>query len=141
LLTWVLSVPDVTASVATLRAIHFLSFLSGGVAFSVGFGLLAAGVSVTSLFAKLLPRWIVVLGLVIAIAGEFSTFSLLARPATILLPITRFGGFIWLLAVAATLPKTRSLEDRDHRFEGRRYARIFERRLGSTERLVTRDQG
>ena len=54
---WILSVPDVVSSSAALvHALYFLSFLFGGVTFAVGFGLLAAGVSVTSYFQHLLPR-------------------------------------------------------------------------------------
>jgi hypothetical protein len=47
---WVLSVPEVLASAPVVKAIDFLNFLLGGVVFAVGFGLLAAGVSVTSYF-------------------------------------------------------------------------------------------
>lgn len=106
LCSWVLSVPEVNSSVATLRLMHFLSFLAGGVAFAVGFGLLVAGVSVTSFFARLLPRWLVWFGLLIALTGELSSISLVAYPMAFALPITRFGGFIWLIGVAALMPKT-----------------------------------
>jgi hypothetical protein len=105
LCSWVLSVPEVNSSLATLRLMHFLSFLAGGVAFAVGFGLLAAGVSVTSFFARLLPRWLVWFGLLIALAGELSSISLVAYPMAFALPVTRFGGFVWLIAVGALMPK------------------------------------
>ena len=104
LCSWVLSVPEVSASLPVSRALHFLTFTFGGVAFAVAFGLLAAGVSVTAFFFRLLPRWLVGFGLLIALAGELSTLSLVALPATIAIPITRFGGFIWLIAVAVGLP-------------------------------------
>jgi hypothetical protein len=106
LCSWVLSVPEVNSSVPTLRLMHFLSFLAGGVAFAVGFGLLAAGVSVTSFFAHLLPRWLIWFGLLIALAGELSPISLVTYPMVFTLPLTRFGGFLWLIAVASMLPKT-----------------------------------
>lgn len=105
--SWVLSVPEVSASVPLTKALYFLSFLFGGIGFAVCFGLLAAGVSVTSYFYRLLPRWLVWFGLLIALVGELSTFGLITYPATFTIPITRFGGLIWLIAVAATLPKTR----------------------------------
>ncbi len=57
---WILSLPEVTASAPVMKAIVFLNFLMGGVVFAVGFGLFAAGVSVTSYFMRLLPRWMVV---------------------------------------------------------------------------------
>jgi hypothetical protein len=102
---WVLSVPDVSASAPVVKAIVFLNFLFGGVVFAVGFGLLAAGVSVTSYFMRLLPRWMVVLGMIVAIAGELSSFSLIAFPANFFIPITRYLGIIWMLAVAIGLTK------------------------------------
>ncbi|HEX4810394.1 MAG TPA: hypothetical protein VH325_15765 [Bryobacteraceae bacterium] len=111
LCSWVLSVPEVNSSLATLRLMHFLSFLAGGVSFAVGFGLLAAGVSVTSFFARLLPRWLVWFGLLIAAAGELSSISLVAYPMAFALPITRFGGFIWLIAVGALMAKTADRHD------------------------------
>ena len=98
---WVLSVPDARASIPVTRVLHFMTFLCDGAAFSAGFGLLAAGVSVTSYIARLLPRWLIGFGLLIAITGELSTLSLIAVPMTFAIPITRFGGFIWLIAVAA----------------------------------------
>ena len=106
---WVLSVPEVSASVPVVKAIDFLSFLLGGVVYAVGFGLLAAGVSVTSYFMRLLPRWIVALGILVALAGELSSFSLIAYPANFLIPITRFVGFIWMLSVAVALTKGRNV--------------------------------
>jgi hypothetical protein len=105
LCSWVLSVPEVNSSLATLRLMHFLSFLAGGVAFAVAFGLLAAGVSVTSFFARLLPRWLVWFGLLIALAGELSSIGLVAYPMAFALPLTRFGGFVWLIAVGVLMPK------------------------------------
>jgi hypothetical protein len=105
---WVLSVADIVSSSAALvHAMHFVSFLFGGVAFAVGFGLLAAGVSVTSYFRHLLPTWLVAFGMAIALAGEFSSLSMVTYPASFLLPLTRFGGFLWLIAVAVLLPVTR----------------------------------
>jgi hypothetical protein len=104
---WTLSVEDIVASQSLAHAIYFLSFLLGGVGFAVGFGLLAAGVSVTAGLTRKLPRSVVIFGLLIAIAGEFSSLSLLLYPASFLLPITRFGGIIWLILVATKLPRVR----------------------------------
>ncbi len=102
---WVLSVPEVSASAPVVKAVDFLSFLLGGVSFAVGFGLLAAGVSVTSYFMRLLPRWVVALGMLLAITGELSWFSLIAYPANFFIPITRFVGFIWMVCVAVALTR------------------------------------
>lgn len=104
---WILSLPDVVASAPVAKAISFLSFLFGGAAYAVGFGLLAAGVSVTSFFARTLPRWLVVLGMLVAIAGELSWLSLVAYPANFFIPITRYLGFIWMLLAAIMLTRNR----------------------------------
>lgn len=104
---WVLSVPEVVASAPTVKAIYMLSFLTGGAAYAVGFGLFAAGISVTSHFSRRLPRWLVVLGIVVALAGEFSSLSLVTYPANFLIPITRYLGFIWMLFAAVKLTNAR----------------------------------
>lgn len=104
---WVLSVPEVLSSAAVVRGFVFLNFLLGGLVYAVGFGLLAAGVSVTSYFMRLLPRWVIVLGMIVAVAGELSSLSLIAFPANFFIPITRYLGFIWMVAVAVSLTRSR----------------------------------
>jgi hypothetical protein len=108
IVSWVLSVPEVLASAPVVKAIDFLNFLLGGVVYAVGFGLLAAGLSVTCYFMRLLPRWLVALGMLVALAGELSSISLIAYPANFFIPITRFVGFIWMLSVAVALTKDRN---------------------------------
>jgi hypothetical protein len=102
---WILSLPEVVASAPVVKAMSFLNFLLGGVVFAVGFGLLAAGVSVTSHFMRLIPRWMVVLGMIVAIAGELSSFSLIAFPANFFIPVTRYLGVIWMVSVAIALTR------------------------------------
>lgn len=111
---WVLSVPEVLASAQVVKAISFLNFLLGGVVFAVGFGLLAAGVSVTSHFMRLLPRWLVVLGMLLAITGELSSFSLIAYPANFFIPVTRYLGLIWMVSVAVALTKNGEVAQPGH---------------------------
>jgi len=106
---WILSRPEVLGSVPVVKAIDFLSFLLGGVVFAVGFGLLAAGVSVTSYFRKLIPGWLVALGMLVAVTGEFSSLSLIAYSANFLIPVTRFVGFIWMLSLAIVLTRNRAV--------------------------------
>jgi len=86
--------------------VYFMSFLFGGAGLAVAFGLLAAGVSVTSHLARLLPRWLGVLGMIVAVAGELSSLSLIAYPANLAIPVTRFVGFAWLILVGGRLPET-----------------------------------
>jgi hypothetical protein len=102
---WVLSVPEVAASSPVVRALHFLVFLSGGPAFAIGMGLLAGGVSVSSHFARVLPKWVVWLGLLVAVTGALSTFGLISLFMTVAIPITRVGGLGWLIAAGTSVDR------------------------------------
>jgi hypothetical protein len=105
--TWTMIQPAVVQTPSVLLALYYYSFALGGPGFSVPMGLLMAGVSVSSAFRKLLPTWIVVLGLVLAAAGELSIFHLVSPRFLFLIPLTRFPGFIWIIAVGFALPRTR----------------------------------
>jgi hypothetical protein len=104
---WILSVPEVLASAQVVKAVSFLNFLLGGVVFAVGFGLLAAGVSITCYFMRLLPRWLVVFGILLALTGELSSLSLVAYPANFFIPVTRYLGLIWMFSAAIALTRAR----------------------------------
>src|SRR5882757_10363645 len=78
---WMMSYPGIAQDSTLLQALYRLQFALGGPGFSVPFGLLAAGVSVTAGLTKLLPKWLVVFGLIIAIAGELSWLNLLSSKA------------------------------------------------------------
>jgi hypothetical protein len=93
LASWILSDPAIGDSARTMQ---LASFAAGGPAFAVGFGLLAAGVSVTAGLSAKIPRWAMWLGLCVAAAGELSTLSLLFLPAALLIPLTRFPGLVWV---------------------------------------------
>jgi hypothetical protein len=101
---WTMAVPGVAQDPAVLRALYYLQFAVGGVGFSVPLGLLMAGISIPAAFLGLLPKWIVVLGLVLAAAGELSSLEMLFPAALFLIPLTRFPGFVWLIAAGLKLP-------------------------------------
>lgn len=103
---WAMSYPDVAKDAAVMQAVYRIQFALGGPGFSVPFGILIAGVSVTSWFYKLLPKWLLLLGFLIAAAGGLSWFDILVPKALPLIPLTRFPGFIWLIAVGFLLPST-----------------------------------
>jgi hypothetical protein len=104
---WVLSWPDVLESQATVRALHLVAFSAGGPGHVVPLGLLIAGVSVTAGVFRLLPRWMMVSGLVLAALAELSTLSLVLPTAAYLLPLARFPALAWLIAAGALLPRAR----------------------------------
>ena len=103
---WVMAYPGIAQDPAVLRALYYLGFSFGGVGFSVPLGLLIAGVCVPAAFFKLLPKWLVAFGLVLALIGELSVLSLVIPQALFLIPLTRFPGFIWLIAAGFALPRT-----------------------------------
>lgn len=107
LATWTLSRPDVVDNGELVRALHALAFASGGVAHVAGLGLLVAGIAVPALLLGLLPRWLAVAGIVLAVLAELSIVALAVEPAAVLLPLARFPILAWLLAATVLLPTTR----------------------------------
>ncbi len=104
LLQWTLSRPAVRGDVALVRALHDLSFVTGGPGHVVALGLLIAGMAVPALILRLLPRPLAWAGLVIAAAAELTTLVLVWPSLSVLLPIARFPGLIWLIAAGFLLP-------------------------------------
>lgn len=105
---WTLLHPGVIDHPPLVLALYYLSYALGGPGFSVPMGLFLAGVSVTSGFMKLLPRWMVACGLVLALAGELSWLHLAFPKLLFLIPLVRFPGFLWLIAAGFLLPKRRA---------------------------------
>ncbi|MBV8572297.1 MAG: hypothetical protein JO319_16885 [Acidobacteriaceae bacterium] len=101
-----MSYPGIAKEPALLQALYRLTFALGGVGFSVPLGLLIAGMSITAGFTKLLPKWIVASGIIIAMIGELSWLDILLPQALPLIPLTRFPGFIWMIAAGFSLPST-----------------------------------
>lgn len=119
LVQWVLSRPAVRTEAPVVRALHDLSFLTGGVAHVVFLGLLLAGIAVPALLLRLLPRPLAVTGLVIAAVAEAATVSLIWPAAAVLLPIARFPGLIWLAVAGLLMPARRVRRNADvQRTEG-----------------------
>ncbi|HXL55083.1 MAG TPA: hypothetical protein VN958_02420 [Chitinophagaceae bacterium] len=106
LVLWVMSYPNMAQDTSVIRSLYYIGFAIGGVGYSVPLGIFFAGVSVTAGFAKLLPKWLVWFGLILALCGELSWLSLIFPNLLFLIPLTRFPGFIWLIIVGFMLPKT-----------------------------------
>jgi hypothetical protein len=104
LILWVMSYPGIAQDAGVLRALYYLVFSIGGVGFSVPMGLLIAGLSVPAAIMKLLPKWLVVVGFALGVIGELSALSLVIPKALFLIPLTRFPGFLWLIAAGFALP-------------------------------------
>src|SRR5262245_5998148 len=105
---WVMAQPGIAEDRAVLQALYWLVQGFGGAGFSVPFGLLTAGLTIPVAFKRLVPKWIVVLGLAVAICGELSWLYFMFPGALPLVPLTRFPGFLWLVAIGLALPATRT---------------------------------
>jgi hypothetical protein len=81
------------------RVFQPMSFGAGGSGFVVTLGLFVAGVSVTAGLHRSIPRWLMWLGLFVAVTSEFSTLMLL-----VFIPVGCFISIIWMIGIAATLP-------------------------------------
>ncbi len=103
---WTMIHPAVLPHSSVVLGLYYLAFAFGGPGFSVPMGLLIAGIAVPSLIQRLLPRWLVVFGLALAVAGELSWLHLVVPGALFLIPLTRFPGFLWLISVGFLLPRT-----------------------------------
>jgi hypothetical protein len=107
---WSLGQPGIADDPALTRALYFLIFSTGGPGYSVPLGLLMAGISVTAGSMRLLPRWLAAFGIVLGVIGELSSLSLVFPGALAFIPLTRFPGFVWLIAAGLKLPNTRAVE-------------------------------
>ncbi len=105
---WAMTDPGIAQDASLLHALYRVSFGLGGPGYAVFFGLLAAGISITAGLSKLLPKWITVLGLVVAVAGELSWFEMVNVKLLPLIPLTRFPGFVWMIAAGFSLSKLRT---------------------------------
>jgi len=107
LLTWAIGQPVTGQSPALLHTLDYIVYALGGVGFVGGLGLLVAGIAVPTLILRLAPRWLAWVGLVLAALSELSFLALVLPPLTFLLPIGRFLGLAWLLAIGFLLPRNR----------------------------------
>lgn len=107
MLMWVMAYPGIAADANIIRTLYYAVFIIGGVGYSVPFGLLIAGISVTSWFMKTLPKWLTISGIVLALIGEASSFYMVLPTLLFLIPLTRFPGFIWLIITGFKLAKSK----------------------------------
>jgi hypothetical protein len=105
-LLWAMSNPGVAQDPTLVQALYRFDFALGGPGFSVPFGLLIAGIAVTAGIGRLLPKWLALIGLLIAFAGELSWFEIIVPKLLFLIPLTRFPGFLWLIAAGFLLPRS-----------------------------------
>ncbi|MFJ9692760.1 hypothetical protein [Kitasatospora sp. NPDC101183] len=100
---WVLSMVNRTADLPLARTLLDLTFITGAAPAVGTLGLVLWQVSRTARESRALPSWVAWSGLVLAVASLLSLLSLVAEPATLLIPVGRYLGFVWFAAVGITL--------------------------------------
>jgi len=107
---WVMGHSVISQVPVLTQTFHYLAVVFGGPGFTMPQGLLMAGISLPCASMKLLPRWMVALGVFLAVVGELSWFSMIFPRAGILIPVARWPGFLWLIAVGFSLQKRLSFQ-------------------------------
>jgi hypothetical protein len=103
---WILSQPVVTDLPATTRIVQLFTFVTGGTGNVTFSGLLIAGLSVSAGLAKLLPGWIMWSGILLAAVSVLSMLNMILPQLSMLLPIGRFLGMIWMVIAGFKLKKS-----------------------------------
>jgi hypothetical protein len=101
LATWALSHPGFDPAV--LRVTHQFA-IGCDVAYVAGLGLFVAGICMPSLAFGLVPRWLSLFGLVLALIAELSVLTLILPGAAVLLPLVHIASWVWLILAAMMLP-------------------------------------
>lgn len=91
---------------ALAKTLSQLWFATGAFGFAAPMGLLVLGLAVPAVLMKFLPAWLGWAGMVIGVLALLSTFGLITSALYPLIPVGRFGGLLFLVAVAVLLPHT-----------------------------------
>jgi hypothetical protein len=86
------------------KVLSQLWFATGAFGFAAPMGLLVLGLAVPALIMKFLPAWLAWAGAAIGVLALLSTFGVITSALYPLIPIGRFGGLLFLVAVAVLLP-------------------------------------
>ncbi|HEY1902031.1 MAG TPA: hypothetical protein VGG56_06355 [Terracidiphilus sp.] len=104
LANWSLTRPGIAEAAGATSALRAISFAAAGPGFAVLLGLFVAGVSVPAGLYKLIPRWLMWLGIAVAVACELATLTVLNFKAGYFIPVGRFISIVWMIGVSLTLP-------------------------------------
>lgn len=98
--SWVLAQVGSKAELSTYRAISDLSFITGAGPAVAALGLAIFLVVATGRAGRALPGWVAWSGMVVGVASVLSMSSLVAEGGSVLIPVGRFLGFVWLAVVS-----------------------------------------
>lgn len=106
LANWSLTRPGIAEAGGAVQALRSISFSSAGPAFVILLGFFIAGVSLTGGCYQLMPRWLMWLGIVVAVACELATLTVLNFKAGYFIPVGRFISILWMIGVSLKLPNS-----------------------------------
>ncbi|MEU1448591.1 hypothetical protein [Streptomyces mirabilis] len=101
--SWILAQIGSRAELSTFRAVSDLSFITGAGPAIATLGAAVFLVAATGRVNRALPAWVAWSGMVIGVASVLSMSSLVAEGGSAFIPIGRFFGFIWFIALSVLL--------------------------------------
>ena len=101
LLGWTLSIPEVVANAALVRALYLLVFLTGGPGHIVALGLLVGAIAASG--TRVLPRGVVRIGIATAVLAEVTAVVLIWPALGVILPVARVLALTWLMVASFAL--------------------------------------
>jgi hypothetical protein len=96
LLTWVLARGGERTPAPDLRTVHDLTFVTGGVCHVLFLALMIGSVSMACRHGRLLTTAMTAVGAAIGVLGVIALASLLVPALSVLLPLVRFPGLVWM---------------------------------------------
>jgi len=106
LTNWSLTRPGIPEAAGAAAALRAVSFAAAGPGFVVMLGFFVAGVSITAGLHRNLPRWLMWLGIVVGLACELASLTVLDFRAGYFIPAGRFGSIVWMICLSLTLPRS-----------------------------------
>ncbi|MEE2852344.1 MAG: hypothetical protein VX424_06780 [Actinomycetota bacterium] len=101
LLGWTLSIPEVGANQALVRALYLLVFLTGGPAHIVALGLLVGAIAASG--RAVLPKPLAGIGLATAVLAEAAAVVLIWPALGVILPVARVLALTWMMVASFAL--------------------------------------
>ncbi|MGW5251240.1 hypothetical protein ACWEQN_47665 [Streptomyces sp. NPDC004129] len=100
---WVPAQLGSRAELSTYRAISDLSFITGAGPAIAALGMAIFLIATTGRASHTLPAWVAWSGMVIGVASVLSMSSLIAEGGSVFVPVGRFLGFVWVVALSVLL--------------------------------------
>jgi len=105
---WALSTPEMASLPGGVRVLQLLGFMGGGPGFVVPLGLFYLGVSITAGLYRFIPKWLMWAGIVLGVCSEIASLTLITWKAAAFIPVGRYLGILWMIAIALSLPNRHS---------------------------------